>query len=169
MAVVGIAKWATHPLSTALPPADLLGLRWLLASTIVVMGNYILFGLPIIRAYAHSQMPPSEKTEDTGGTAASIGRAKALISRGGAVAFVLAGLLAGSLPAAWWYGRQRHPRVRRYAWYGALIYGTVYPATWLGLFSAQYRAWTIAVVPVVVVAGIVYYHRKQAVQVQPAE
>lgn len=123
---------------------------WLLASVAVALLNYLVFAVPILYG--------SSKVEDAAVAALpSDGRSRWAINTlgsGRVAGFVLASIIGGALPVAWWCRRNRHPHAWLLSAIAAVILATSFTAAWLGLFTPTARDWVLTALVLVLVVAL---------------
>lgn len=102
-------------------------LQWMIATPLIAVGAYFIFGVPQIVAWSTG----SAKQVDTSDV-----RARFAVTRlqgGGLVAFVVASLIGGPLAIGWYYGKSQDPRARSLTMASGWILASAWSAVYLGV------------------------------------
>lgn len=112
---------------------DSVWLRWLIATPVIALGVYFIFGWTQIRAWAEGRGRDILETDR---------RAQWGIKRlgtGGWIAFAVASFVTGPIGVGWYYGKRRDPRAYRLAFWSSWILAVPWAAFYVGLVSAIYH------------------------------
>jgi hypothetical protein len=105
-------------------------LQWSIATPVIALGAYYIFGLPQIIAWSASGDAIVVDSADI--------RARFAISRlrgGGLFAFVIASLIGGPLATGWYYGQRKDPRARSLTMASGWILAAAWSAVYLGVIA----------------------------------
>ena len=115
VAVCGVARVLVHAAV----------LQWVLATGVIAVAGFCLFGAPQVVAWSRSTPPEASDAR----TRWSL----RLLGRGGPFAFVAASLTGGPLAVGWFLGRERHRRAYLLTAVSAVLMAAFWSAAYLGL------------------------------------
>jgi hypothetical protein len=119
VAVCRFCQWLVSPLFAS----------WLLATAVVAVGGYLIFGLPILSVYRdNSKRQPGEP--DFRGV-----WAERILKSGTHFAYVVGSIVGGAPGVAWFYGSRGDRQARQRTMGAALIMSAFWCAVYLGLLK----------------------------------
>lgn len=104
-------------------------LQWLIASLIIAVGGFLLIGVPQLVAWRNTKKPDRLVTDPRSQWSVRLATA------GGVGAFVLATLVGGCLPIAWYCGRDRVARPYLKTALAAALFAVVWAAIYLQIIA----------------------------------
>lgn len=151
-AMLGVAI-SVKRMTTSLPP------QILLATVVISLGSYLLFGWPQLRAW-RNKSTQADKAQDL-----RLGWAVRALGRGGIPLFIVGSILGGPLAVGWYAGCTQQPRGRIITWTASLIFGAFWAVVYL-----RFGLWAlVVVVAVAAVAAITHLAMLRRTGPRPSE
>jgi hypothetical protein len=119
IAVTKFCQWLVSPLVVA----------WLLASVIVAIGGYLIFGLPVLSVYRAASDRKATEPDIRGLWSERI------LKSGTRLAYVAGSIIGGSPAVAWYYGSRGDAHARSRTMGAAAITAAFWCAFYLGLLT----------------------------------
>jgi hypothetical protein len=119
IAVARFFQWLVSPLVVS----------WCLATVVVTIGGFLIFGLPILHTYKDTTTRTSTETDIRGVWAERI------LRHGSHLAYVGASVVGGSPAVAWYYGSRGDPHAKMRTLGAAAITAAFWVAFYLGLLK----------------------------------